>query len=77
MLITMKIILFLKRLLPSCPNTPENAPKKPTFPYGTDGFPSEFMIMNTILSMYPEVCMNNIGFKGAAGVAVPVLNGEG
>lgn len=35
------------------------------------------MIMNTILSMYPEVCMNNIGFEGAAGVAVPVLNGEG
>jgi hypothetical protein len=27
--------------------------------------------------MYPEVCMNNIGFKGVAGVAVPVLNGEG
>lgn len=73
MLITMKIILFLKKLLPSCPNARE----KPTFPYGTDGFSSEFMIMITILSKYPEVCMNNIGFKGAAGVAVPVLNGEG
>lgn len=35
------------------------------------------MIMNTVLSKYPEVCMNNIGFKGAAGVAMPVLNGEG
>ena len=35
------------------------------------------MIMRTLLSMYPEVCMNNIGFKGAAGVAMPVLNGEG
>ena len=70
---TMKIILFLKERLPSCPL----APGKPTFPYGTDGFPSEFMIMNTVLSKYPEVCMNNIGFKGAAGVAVPVLNGEG
>lgn len=70
---TMKIILFLKKLLPSCPITPG----KPTFPYGTDGFPSEFMIMNTVLSKYPEVCMKSIGFKGAAGVAVPVLNGEG
>jgi len=73
MLMTMKIILFLKERLPSCPI----APGKPTFPYGTDGFPSEFMIMNTVLSKYPEVCMNNIGFKCAAGVAVPVLNGEG
>lgn len=35
------------------------------------------MIMNTFLSTYPEACMNSIGFKGAAGVAVPVLNGEG
>jgi len=35
------------------------------------------MIMNTVLSMYPEACMKSIGFKGAAGVAVPVLNGEG
>lgn len=77
MLITMKIILFLKRLLPICPNAPENAPEKPTFPYGTDGFSSEFMIMNTILSKYPEVCMNNIGFKGAAGVAMPILSREG
>ena len=73
MLITMKIILFLKRGLPSCPI----APGKPTFPYGTAGFLSEFMIMKALLSIYPEVCMNNIGFKGAAGVAVPVLNGEG
>ena len=73
MLITMKIILFLKERLPSCPI----APGKGTFPYGTVGLSSEFMIMRTLLSMYPEVCMNNIGFKGAAGVAVPVLNGEG
>ena len=29
------------------------------------------MIMSTILSMYPEACMNSIGFKGAAGVAMP------
>ena len=35
------------------------------------------MIMSTILSMYPEACMNSIGFKGAAGVETPVLNGEG
>ena len=72
---TMKIILFLKCGFPSF----SIALGKPTFPYpyGIDRFPSEFMIMSTILSMYPEVCMNNIGFKGAAGVAVPVLNGEG
>ena len=73
MLITMKIILFLKCGFPSC----SIALGKPTFPYGTVGLSSEFMIMRTLLSMYPEVCMNNIGFKGAAGVAVPVLNGEG
>ena len=35
------------------------------------------MIMSTILSMYPEACMNSICFKGAAGLAMPVLNGEG
>ena len=35
------------------------------------------MIMNTVLSKYPEVCMNNIGFKGAAGVAMPILSREG
>ena len=70
---TMKIILFLKCGFPSC----SIALGKPTFPYGTVGLSSEFMIMRTLLSMYPEVCMNNIGFKGAAGVAVPVLNGEG
>jgi len=29
------------------------------------------------LSKYPGVGMTTIGFKGAAGVAVPVLNGEG
>lgn len=52
-------------------------PGSQLFPYGTVGLPSEFMIMRALLSMYPEVCMNNIGFKGAAGVAVPVLNGEG
>ena len=69
----MKIILFLKCGFPSC----SIALGKPTFPYGTVGLPSEFMIMRALLSMYPEVCMNNIGFKGAAGVAVPVLNGEG
>lgn len=70
---TMKIILFLKCGFPIC----SIALGKPTFPYGTAGFLSEFMIMKALLSMYPEVCMNNIGFKGAAGVAVPVLNGEG
>lgn len=52
-------------------------PGSQLFPYETDGLPYEFMIMRTLLSMYPEVCMNNIGFKGAAGVAVPALNGEG
>ena len=70
---TMKIILFLKCGFPSC----SIALGKPTFPYGTDRFLYEFMIMNTVLSMYPEACMKSIGFKGAAGVAVPVLNGEG
>ncbi|WP_315549366.1 hypothetical protein [Lautropia mirabilis] len=69
----MKIILFLKCGHPSG----SIALGKPTFPDGTDGFSSEFMIMNTLLSTYPEACMNSIGFKGAAGVAVPVLNGEG
>ena len=73
MLMTMKIILFLKRGFPSC----SIALGKPTFSYRIDRFPSEFMIMNTVLSMYPEACMKSIGFKGAAGVAVPVLNGEG
>lgn len=70
---TMKIILFLKCGFPIC----SIALGKPTFPYGIDRFLSEFMIMNTVLSMYPEACMKSIGFKGAAGVAVPVLNGEG
>ena len=70
---TMKIILFLKCGFPSC----SIALGKPTFPYGTDGFPYEFMIMNTVLSMYPEACMNDIGFKGAAGVAMPILSREG
>ena len=73
MLMTMQIILFIKTGLRRWSPVPGN----PAFPYGTDSFSSEFMIMNTVLSKYPEVCMNNIGFKGAAGVAVPVLNGEG
>lgn len=35
------------------------------------------MIMERFLSIYSEACMNNLGFKGAAGVAMPVLDGEG